>query len=86
MKSILVFAKSLDSFVPFLNEIQIRINPFQVFIDILWKWVHLEQFRIQPHLHFRIIIRYAILQEEEIDIALEIDEHIEELPILLQAP
>ena len=86
MRSIHVFAKLLNPLIPLINEIQIRIYPLHVFIDILRKRIRLEQFSIQLHPHFRIVIRYAILQEEEIDIALEIDEQFEEPLVLLQTP
>ena len=75
-----------DPSVPFLNELQIIVDPMHVLIDILRERILFERLRIHPHYDFRTILVHAVLQQEEVDIALEIDEQVEESPILLQAP
>lgn len=75
-----------DPPIPPLYEFQITIDPLHVLRYILWKWIALEQFGIQPHPDLRMIIAHAILQQEEIHITPEIHKEIEEPSVLLKTP
>ena len=64
--------------VPPLNEVQFAVDEAEIVLDCLGDRVGVEQRGVQPMLDFLIIIRYAVLEEEEVNKALEVDEQIEE--------
>ncbi len=74
----LPFAELLYPPVPPLNEVQFAGDEAKIVLNSLGDRIGIEQRGIQPKLDFLIIIRYSVLEEEQVNKAFEIDEQIEE--------
>lgn len=62
----------LDTLTPFFYEVKLRINPLLILIQIFGHWHTNKQWCFEPELYIIVIIN-AILKQEKIYIAFEID-------------
>ena len=73
-----IVTEFLDSSISIGYEVEICIDPLHVLVDILREGTVLEGLRVDKELDFGVILRYAVLKEEEVHIAFEIDEEVVE--------
>ena len=71
---------------PVLDECDLRLDPRDVSVDRPRQRILDEQLRIEPQLDLGAVLRYAVLETEEIDIPFEVNEEVEESLVLFETP
>lgn len=69
---------------PVLDESDLRSDPRDVSVDSPRQRIPDEQLRIEPQLDLGAVLRYAVLETEEIDISFEVNEEVEEPLVLFE--
>lgn len=73
-----------DPSVPSAYELQVPLDPKEIFVPVAREGIPLEERGVDPQFHFSVIFGDAVLQEEEVNVSFEVDEEIEELPVGFQ--